>query len=138
MSPARAPLVSHIFWPSSTYSSPSRTARLLMAATSEPQPGSLIENPPRSSPAAISGSRRSFCASVPWCMSMYATMKCVLITPDTLIQPRATCSTTRAYVSSDSPRPPYSSGIMSPNRPISFMPSTIASGNSSLCSRSVA
>jgi hypothetical protein len=57
---------------------------------------------------------------------------------ETLIHPRATCSTTRAYVSSDSPSPPYSSGIMSPNRPISFMPSTIASGNSSLCSRSVA
>ena len=38
--PARAPLVSHIFWPLRTKSSPSRSARLVIAATSEPQPGS--------------------------------------------------------------------------------------------------
>ncbi len=59
---------------------------------------------------------------------MCATMKCVLITPDTLIQPRAICSTTSAYVSSDSPSPPNSSGMVSPNRPISFIPSTMSCG----------
>src|SRR3954447_21598272 len=65
-------------------------------------------------------------------------MKWVLMIPDTLIQPRAICSTTSAYVSSDSPRPPYSSGIVSPNRPSSFIPSTISVGYSSRCSSSVA
>src|SRR5215217_637848 len=58
-------------------------------------------------------------------------MKWVLMMPLTLIQPRAISSTTSAYVSSDSPRPPYSSGIISPKRPISFMPSTISAGYSS-------
>ena len=52
-------------------------------------------------------------------------MKWVLITPDTLIQPRASSSTHSAYVSSDSPSPPYSSGIINPNRPISFIASTM-------------
>ena len=51
------PLVSHIFWPLIVQSapSPSRTALVLIAATSEPQPGSLIENAPRTSPVAIRG-----------------------------------------------------------------------------------
>jgi hypothetical protein len=34
--------------------------------------------------------------------------------------------------------PPYSSAMVRPNSPISFMPSTMSSGNSSLCSSSVA
>ena len=37
-----------------------------------------------------------FCSSVPCWMIMYATMKCVLMTPETLIQPRAISSTTSA------------------------------------------
>src|SRR6478735_2230947 len=65
-------------------------------------------------------------------------MKWVLMMPLTLIQPRAISSTQRAYVSSDSPRPPYSSGIISPKIPISFMPSTMACGYSSWCSSSMA
>src|SRR6478752_7420940 len=65
-------------------------------------------------------------------------MKWVLMMPLTLIQPRAISSTTRAQVSSDSPRPPYSSGIIRPKIPISFMPSTMSVGYSSLCSSSVA
>ncbi len=65
-------------------------------------------------------------------------MKCVLMTPDTLIQPRAISSTTSAYVSSDSPSPPYSSGIMIPKMPRSLRPSTMSVGYSSLCSSSVA
>ena len=94
--PARAPLVSHIFWPLITYSSPSGVARDLMAATSEPHSGSLIENAPRISPVAIFGSSRCFCSSVPCWAIMYATMKWVLITPEIDIQPRAICSTTSA------------------------------------------
>src|SRR3954449_1547503 len=50
-----APLVSHIFWPSIFQPSPSLTALVLTAATSEPSPGSDIENAPRTSPAAILG-----------------------------------------------------------------------------------
>ena len=49
------PLVSHIFWPLITKSSPSRTALVRIAATSEPRSGSDMENAPRTSPAAILG-----------------------------------------------------------------------------------
>jgi hypothetical protein len=68
----------------------------LIAETSEPHSGSLIEKAPRNSPAAMRGSSRCFCSSVPCCAIMYATMKCVLITPEIDIQPRAICSTTSA------------------------------------------
>ena len=49
------PLVSHIFWPLRTYSSPSCTPLDVMADTSEPSAGSDIEKAPRTSPAAIFG-----------------------------------------------------------------------------------
>ena len=52
---AEPPLVSHIFWPVMTHSSPSRTALVRIAATSDPMPGSDIENAPRTSPVAIRG-----------------------------------------------------------------------------------
>ena len=67
-----------------------------MPATSDPSPGSDIENAPRTSPVAMRGRKRSFCSCVPCWMIMYATMKCVLMTPETLIQPRAISSTTSA------------------------------------------
>src|SRR4051794_39053480 len=65
-------------------------------------------------------------------------MKWVLMIPLTLIQPRAISSTASAYVSSDSPRPSYSSGIINPKMPSSLSPSTIFAGYSSACSSSVA
>ncbi|MGX1403700.1 hypothetical protein RKD40_001313 [Streptomyces ambofaciens] len=89
-------MVSHIFWPFRTYSSPSRTALEEIAETSEPSAGSDIEKAPRMSPAAMRGRKWSFCSGVPCCLSMYATMKCVLMMPDTDIQPRAISSTHRA------------------------------------------
>jgi hypothetical protein len=68
----------------------------LIAATSEPRSGSDTETDPRTSPVAILGRKCRFCASAPCREIMRATMKCVLITPDTLIQPRAISSTTSA------------------------------------------
>jgi hypothetical protein len=38
-----------------------------IAATSEPQPGSDIENAPRTAPVAILGSSRSRCSTEPYC-----------------------------------------------------------------------
>ena len=60
---------------------------------SEPSSGSDMENAPRTSPVAMRGRWRCRCAGVPCCCSRYATMKWVLSTPDTLIQPRASSST---------------------------------------------
>ena len=53
----------HTFWPASTHSSPSRSARVLSDARSEPAPGSLKSWHQISSPRAIGGSRRRFCSS---------------------------------------------------------------------------
>ena len=55
-----------------------------------------MENEPRTSPTAICGRNFCFCSGVPCCLIMWATMKWVLMMPETLIQPRAICSTTRA------------------------------------------
>ena len=60
----RAPDV-HTFWPFRTHSSPSRTARVVSEARSEPAEGSLNSWQPSSS-MRISGSmNRRFCSGVP-------------------------------------------------------------------------
>src|ERR671924_541783 len=56
-------------------------------------------------------------------------MKWVLTTPEIDIQPRDSSSTIIAYVVRSSPIPPYSSGIVTPNSPSSFICSTIGVGN---------
>ena len=53
--PERQPFVTHIFWPVTTKSSPSRTATVRIAWTSEPACGSVIEKAERISPAASLG-----------------------------------------------------------------------------------
>jgi len=45
--------------------SPSRVARVVIAATSEPVSGSVTAHDVMISPFAIGGSQRSFCSSVP-------------------------------------------------------------------------
>ena len=62
-------MVTHIFWPLMTQSSPSFLARVEIAWTSEPRPGSDSENAARISPVAIRGRYFSFCSSVPNFMS---------------------------------------------------------------------
>ena len=91
-----APLVAHIFVPLMTYSPPSSTARVWIACTSEPQLGSLIENPPWNSPVAMRGRKRWRCSSVPNFSIRKLTMKWVLMMPVIDIQPRAISSQTIA------------------------------------------
>ena len=55
----------HTFWPVTTHSSPSRSARVARLARSEPAPGSLKSWHHSSSPRSIGARNRSFCASVP-------------------------------------------------------------------------
>ena len=54
------------FWPLTTHSSPSRTARVARLATSEPAPGSLNSWHQISSPVNRGRRYRFFCSSVPW------------------------------------------------------------------------
>ncbi len=54
-----------IFWPLTTHSSPSRTARVARLATSEPEPGSLNSWHQISSDVKMGRRKRVRCASVP-------------------------------------------------------------------------
>jgi hypothetical protein len=56
MKSARTPLVMNVLEPLITYSSPSRTARVRMPATSEPAPGSVMPSEEIISPL-IEGTR---------------------------------------------------------------------------------
>ena len=62
---ATEPFVIHIFEPLSTQPSPERFARVRIAAGFEPASGSVSPKQPSASPAAIFGSQRSFCSSLP-------------------------------------------------------------------------
>ena len=56
----------HTFWPVTTHSSPSRTARVRRPVGSAPETsGSVIEKKERISPATSGISQRCFCTSVP-------------------------------------------------------------------------
>ena len=62
---ARCAHVVHTFWPVTTHSSPSRSARVASDARSEPAPGSLNSWHHISSLRTIGGRNRSRCSSVP-------------------------------------------------------------------------
>ena len=62
---ATLPLVIHVFSPSITNSSPSRTARVSMPAGFEPKLGSVSPKQPIALPCCMEGSQRCFCSSVP-------------------------------------------------------------------------
>ncbi len=57
--------VVHAFWPLITHCAPSRVARVLSAARSEPAPGSEKPWHHQSSSVAMRGRKRRFCASEP-------------------------------------------------------------------------
>ncbi len=63
---ASPPLVTHIFSPFSTQSSPSRTARALRLAASLPASASESAKAPSTSPRAMGGSHFRFCSSLPY------------------------------------------------------------------------
>ena len=65
----------------------------MIAATSEPNSGSLIENAARISPLAIKGNNRSCCSTVPNFINRYEPMKCVFTIPLIEIHPRESSST---------------------------------------------
>src|SRR2546422_6909499 len=75
MRSAVPPFVAQAFAPDSTQLVPSRTARVVSDAASEPDSGSDIENPANSSPRAIALSQRSFCAGLPWRTSIVVGMR---------------------------------------------------------------
>lgn len=92
-----------------TKSSPSRTARVVIAMASEPPSASVIAWAPIASPEQIRGSQRSFCSTVPNCWSGIPVEHRDVVTeklrPESrLYSPRP--SNTYMVVRSDCPRPP--------------------------------
>ena len=71
---ARWASVVQTFWPFTTHSSPSLTARVARLATSEPAPGSLKSWHHTSSPVNSGRRYRCFCASDPWVTMVGAPM----------------------------------------------------------------
>ena len=62
---AMEPFVIHILAPLRIQSSPSRTARVRIEPGSEPESASVRPKQPSRSPAAMPGSQRCFCSSLP-------------------------------------------------------------------------
>ena len=67
----------HTFWPVTTNSSPSRTARHARLARSEPAPGSLKSWHHASSPESSRGTSSRFCSSVPYAINVGPSMAMV-------------------------------------------------------------
>ena len=61
------PLLMKVLLPLMTQWSPSSTAVVRIDCRSLPVDGSVIAMAPMLVPAAMPGSQRAFCASVPWC-----------------------------------------------------------------------
>ncbi len=92
------PLVSHIFC---AVDDGSRRRPATALRLDRRDVGAQVRLRHRERPAHLPGPPSAagsfaFCSGVPCWVSMYATMKWVLMTPETLIQPRAISSTTRA------------------------------------------
>ena len=112
--------VVHTFWPVTTYSSPSSTARVFSDARSEPDSGSVKPWHQISSADRIGARKRSFCSSVPCAM----TVGPPIVSPSTL----AICGARARAISSKkiacsicvAPAPPYSVGHVRPAQPRSL------------------
>ncbi len=109
---ARVPLVMNIFRPFSTQVSPSRTARVVIPATSEPASGSVSAIAPIFSPLIAGRRYRSFSASVP--NSPMAGVHMWVWTAIAIgIEPaphRASSSMNRRLLARSPPEPPQASG----------------------------
>ena len=112
------PVVTQLFVPVSTQSSPSRSARQVSDDASDPASGSLSANAPIFSPRAIGRRKRSFCSVVPKLSSICVGSElCTLI--NTAVDASATAISSSAirYVTVSRPRPSHSSGIIIPRKP---------------------
>src|ERR671937_915322 len=126
------------FDPSRTYSSPSRTAVVRIAAESEPDPDSESAYAHSHSPEASFGSQRRFCSSVPASLRPSEPSSCTARIRPLVAHTFETSSIATSESSVPVPRPPYSSLKNSPKRSFSRKSSTTSHGNSWLSSISAA
>ena len=98
---------------------PTRSARVRIAAASEPACGSVRANAPSASPDCIAGSQRARCSSVPQVTTGYCDRMCT--DSDTAIAMSAAPSSSMTSVQPryENPAPPTAAGngaAVSPNR----------------------
>ena len=97
----------NIFVPVMCHTSPSRSARVRIAATSEPASGSVIAIAPIFSPAIAGRSHRSRCASEPNCASAGVAMSdCTEIAIAIAAAPARASSSMKTMPAARSPSPP--------------------------------
>jgi hypothetical protein len=101
----------NVFDPFRTYSSPRRSAVVLIRATSEPASGSVSPNEHRIGSSRSGGSHSRFCSSLP--ASRTGPAPSVLATIATAMpeQPQDSSSPTSMPSKPGRPSPPYSSGM---------------------------
>jgi len=95
---ARLARVHQVLAPVTRYSSACRTARVLMAAVSEPASGSVNAAAVSRSPPAIPGRKRCFCSSVPCAKRSVPVIRFRVITEPTLSHARDSSSATMAML----------------------------------------
>ena len=105
------------FSPSRRQPPSTRVARVVIAAKSEPAPGSVSEVQPAMRPATIAGTKRR--ATSGWALrAMLSAVLCELINAmDSPKSASASTSTTRALQLNDAPLPPNSVGTEMPKMP---------------------
>ncbi len=123
---ASDPLVIHILVPERTQSPPARRAWLRIAAGSLPASGSVSPKQPIALPAAISGSHRSRCSSLPkrW-MGNMASDPCTETKERSPLSPASSSSQATPYATAEAPAQPC------PSRCIPNSPSPASQGISS-------
>ena len=123
--------------PLSTQPALLRRARVVRLAASEPMSGSVSAKEPTTSPEARRGSQCRFCSAVPSITSPWLPMPMLVeISARKAGEVRAIAKPKRTSSSMVSPRPPNSSGIDSPNKPIARISATSSSGTWSLSATS--
>src|SRR4051794_32759365 len=139
MKSARVPLVIQHLAPLITYSLPTLRAVVRIAATSEPQLGSLTPSAAILSPLSAGTRNSSFCSRVPISLMMgVAIVDCTarpMLTPAQL--ERTSSSPHTAVYHQSPPEPPTSSGYEAPRKPISPAFLNTSRGNSSAFSHSL-
>ena len=106
------------FCPFTTNTSPSRRARVLRPARSDPASGSENSWHHTSSPRSMAGRKRCFCASLPWAMSVGPHIPIPTENTPADTSYFAASWLKMAWCQALSPRPPYSTGqVMAPHPP---------------------
>ncbi len=101
-------MLDHTFWPLMIQRSPSRTARVLSPARSDPAPGSLNSWHHPTRPSRIGGTRRSIWSGVPWVRMVGAAMSRPSPPGGRSAPAAAKVARTTAPDRRDRPRPPSS------------------------------